>query len=70
MVAWMIWVATKLGGNTEFAVRIGASLSWLVAAFFCFRLTRNLYGEIAPFVALVMFCTLPFFFADRIADDT
>ena len=63
MVAWMIWVATKLGGNTEFAVRIGASLSWLVAAFFCFRLTRNLYGEIAPFVALVMFCTLPFFFA-------
>ena len=63
MVAWMIWIATKLGGNTEFAVRIGASLSWLVAAFFCFRLTRNLYGEIAAFVALIMFCTLPFFFA-------
>ena len=63
MVAWMIWMATKLGGNTEFAVRIGASLSWLVAAFFCFRLTRNLYGETAAFVALMMFCTLPFFFA-------
>ena len=48
MVAWMIWVTTKLGGNTEFAVRIGASASWLVAAFFCFRLTRNLFGKPRP----------------------
>ena len=63
MVAWMIWLGTKLAGNTEFAVRIGASLSWLVAAFFCFQLTRNLYGKTAAFVAVMMFCTLPFFFA-------
>jgi dolichol-phosphate mannosyltransferase len=63
MVAWMIWLGTKLAGNTEFAVRIGALLSWLVAAFFCFQLTRNLYGKTAAFVAVMMFCTLPFFFA-------
>lgn len=63
MVAWMIWLTTKLGGNTEFAVRIGASASWLVAAFFCFRLTRNLFGETPAFVALMIFCVLPFFFA-------
>jgi dolichol-phosphate mannosyltransferase len=63
MVAWMIWFGTKLAGNTEFAVRVGASLSWLVAAFFCFQLTRNLYGKTAAFVAVMMFCTLPFFFA-------
>ena len=63
MVAWMIWLGTKLAGNTEFAVRVGASLSWMVAAFFCFRLTRNLYGKTAAFVAVLMFCTLPFFFA-------
>lgn len=63
MVAWMIWLGTKLAGNTEFAVRVGASLSWLVAAFFCFQLTRNLYGKTAAFVAVMMFCTLPFFFA-------
>ena len=63
MVAWMIWIGTKLFGNTEFAVRIGASLSWLIAAFFCFQLTRNLYGKTVAFVAVMMFCTLPFFFA-------
>ena len=63
MVAWMIWIGTKLFGNTEFAVRIGASLSWLIAAFFCFQLARNLYGKTVGFVAVMMFCTLPFFFA-------
>jgi dolichol-phosphate mannosyltransferase len=63
MVAWMIWVGTKLAGDTEFGVRIGASLSWLVATFFCFQLTRNLYGKTTAFVAVMMFCTLPFFFA-------
>ena len=63
MVAWMIWVGTKLAGNTEFGVRIGASLSWLAATFFCFQLTRNLYGKTTAFVAVMMFCTLPFFFA-------
>ena len=63
MVAWMIWIGTKLFGNTEFAVRIGASLSWLIAAFFCFQLARNLYGKTVAFVAVMMFCTLPFFFA-------
>jgi 4-amino-4-deoxy-L-arabinose transferase-like glycosyltransferase len=42
MVAWVIWIATSLAGNTEFAVRIGAFLSWFVALWFCFQLTRNL----------------------------
>ena len=63
MVAWMIWIGTKLFGNTEFAVRIGASLSWLIAAFFCFQLARNLYDKTVAFVAVMIFCTLPFFFA-------
>ena len=63
MVAWLIWLGTQLAGNTEFAVRIGASLSWLIAAFFCFQLTRNLYCKTAAFIAVMMFCTLPFFFA-------
>lgn len=63
MVAWIIWLGTKLAGNTEFAVRVGASLCWMVAAFFCFQLTRNLYGKTAALVAVLMFCTLPFFFA-------
>ena len=63
MVAWIIWLGTQLAGNTEFGVRIGASISWIVAAFFCFQLTRNLYGKTAAFVAILLFCMLPFFFA-------
>ncbi len=63
MVAWIIWLGTQLAGNTEFGVRIGASISWMVAAFFCFQLTRNLYGKTAAFVAILMFCMFPFFFA-------
>ena len=63
MVAWIIWLGTQLAGNTEFGVRIGASITWIVAAFFCFQLTRNLYGKTAAFVAIMLFCILPFFFA-------
>jgi dolichol-phosphate mannosyltransferase len=63
MVAWIIWLGTKLAGDTEFAVRIGATLSWLVAAFFCFQLTRNLYSKTAALVAVLIVSTLPFFFA-------
>jgi len=62
MVAWLIWLGTKLGGDTEFAVRIGAILCWFIAAFFIFQLTRNLYGKTAAFIALMLFCILPFFF--------
>ena len=62
LVAWFIWLGTTLAGNTEFAVRIGAFLSWLVAAFFCFQLTQNLYGKTAAFVAVMLLSTLPFFF--------
>jgi dolichol-phosphate mannosyltransferase len=62
MVAWLIWLGTKVGGNTEFSVRIGAILCWFIAAFFIFQLTRNLYGKTAAFIALMLFCVLPFFF--------
>ncbi len=62
MVAWLIWLGTAIGGNTEFAVRFGALLSWLIAGFFCFQLARNLYGKTEGFVAVLIFCALPFFF--------
>lgn len=63
MVAWLIWLGTSVFGNTEFAVRLGAALSWCVAAYFSFQLARNLYGKTAAFVALLLFSALPFFFA-------
>ncbi len=64
MVAWLIWLSTSLLHNTEFAVRIGAYLCWLVAAFFCFLLARNLYGKTAAFIAVLLFAGLPFFFVN------
>lgn len=63
MVAWLIWLGSKFAGDTEFAVRIGAFLSWSIAAFFCYQLTRNIYGKTAALVAVLLFCILPFFFA-------
>ena len=63
MVAWVIWLGTELFGNTEFGVRLGAYLCWSVAAVFSFRLARNLYGDAAAFANVLLFATLPYFFA-------
>lgn len=63
MVAWLIWLGTAVFGNTEFAVRLGAFLSWLATAFFCFQFTRNLFGKSAAFLAVLLLSVLPFFFA-------
>ena len=63
MVAWLIWLGTKMLGETEFAVRLGAALCWLIAAFFSFQFARNLYGKTAAFITLLLLSTLPFFFA-------
>jgi len=63
MVAWLIWLGTNLFGDTEFAVRLGSILCWLVAAAFSFQFARNLYGKTAAFVAVLLFSALPFFFA-------
>jgi len=62
MVAWLIRAGTAAFGNTEFGVRIGALCASLVAAFFTYRLTRNLFGEPSAWVAVVLMQTLPFFF--------
>ena len=62
MVAWLIWAGTRLFGDTEFAVRLGAYSCWIVAAAFCFLLTRNLYGRSAAVIAVLLLAVLPFFF--------
>ncbi|MGJ4859656.1 glycosyltransferase family 39 protein [Labrys sp. La1] len=62
MVAWLVWLGTNLFGNTEFGVRVGATLMWLATAFFTFRLTRNLFGKSPAFVGVLFIATLPFFF--------
>jgi dolichol-phosphate mannosyltransferase len=62
MVAWLIRAGTSLFGTTALGVRISALCCGLVAAFFCHRLTRNLFGATAAWVALILMQTLPYFF--------
>jgi len=62
MVAWLIWLSTSVFGDTEFAVRLPAFLSGLVAAVFVFKLSRNLYGGGVARRALGVFAVLPVFF--------
>ncbi len=62
MVGWLIGAGTAVCGNTEFGVRIGALFCAVVAAFFSYRLTRNLFGEPSAVVAVLLMQTLPFFF--------
>jgi dolichol-phosphate mannosyltransferase len=62
MVGWLIGAGTAAFGNTEFGVRIGALFCVVVAAFFSYRLTRNLFGEPSAVVAVLLMQTLPFFF--------
>lgn len=63
MVGWIIRCTTGMIGDTEFGVRLGAYVLWLVSAFFCFNLTRNLFDKTAAFVSVILFSVLPFFFA-------
>jgi len=62
MVAWIIWLGTHVFGGVEFGVRIGALGCAVIAAFFSYRLTRNLFGEESALVALVLLQLMPFFF--------
>ncbi len=62
MVAWLIRLGTTFFGDTEFGVRFGALGCGAVAGFFVFRLTRNIFGARAAWLALVMSQSLPFFF--------
>jgi dolichol-phosphate mannosyltransferase len=62
LVAWLIRFGTALFGNTEFGVRFSALCCGATAAFFVFRLTRNLFGEPSALLALGLLQVLPFFF--------
>lgn len=62
MVAWLIWLGTSVFGDTEFGIRIGATLSWMATAFFVFRFANNLFGRTPAFLSLLLLSILPFFF--------
>ena len=62
MVAWLIRLGTAAFGQSQFGVRIGALCCGIVASFYLYRLTRNLFGEASALGAVLLAQTLPFFF--------
>jgi dolichol-phosphate mannosyltransferase len=62
LLAWLIRASNEIFGTTEWSVRLVAFLSWLVTAFFCFRITRALYDRSVAFRALILVSILPAFF--------
>ena len=62
MVAWLIALGTRLGGQTEFGVRVSALVCSAVTSFFAWGLAARLYGRRAAAVAALLTQLLPFFF--------
>ena len=62
MVAWLIWLTTRLFGDTEFGVRLGAFACWGIAAFFIWRWTSRLFDKQSALLALLLMAVLPYFF--------
>ena len=62
MVAWVIKLGTMVFGNTEFGVRIGAVICWLVAAAFGYGFARELLGRRTAVGVVLLLSALPFFF--------
>jgi len=63
MVAWLIKATTSLLGNIEFAVRLGAFMSWFVTAYFIFKLTLELFNRSIAYRALAIMAVLPVYFS-------
>lgn len=62
MVAWIIRVFTALLGHTELGVRMGAFFSWIVGAWYVFKLTRHIFDTATAICALLLFAVLPVYF--------
>jgi len=63
MVAWLITMGTSLFGDTEFGVRTGSFLCWLVTAAFCFGFARNLYDKESALRSVMFISVFPAFVA-------
>ena len=62
MVAWLIWLSTAWLGKSEFLVRLPAFICWIVAAFFMFRLTVNLFDRNTALRTSLLLAVLPIYF--------
>ncbi len=62
MVAWIIRACTTVLGHTELGVRAGAFASWMVGAFFVYRLARRVYDSRTAASSVLVFAVLPVYF--------
>jgi dolichol-phosphate mannosyltransferase len=63
MVGWLIWVSTAVLGHTEYAVRMGAFLCWLIAAVYVYKLARAMSDALVALRTLLLMSVLPIFFS-------
>ena len=61
MVAWLITMGTSIFGDTEFGVRAGSFLCWIITAAFCFGFARNLYDKESALRSVLFVAVLPAF---------
>lgn len=59
MIAWLIWLTTKIGGDAEPWVRLSAALLHAGAALVIHRIARRLYGGWSGLVAAAIYSLMP-----------
>jgi dolichol-phosphate mannosyltransferase len=62
MVAWLVWLGTRLFGQTELGVRAAALGASLITLYFSVRLAQNLLGRPHAYLVVLLLAVLPFFF--------
>ncbi len=63
MVGWLIWIFTSLLGQSEFAVRAGAIICWLITAYYTYKLTYTVCGKEIARRSLLLVTILPIYFS-------
>jgi len=59
MIAWLIWLTTKIGGDAEPWVRLSALILHAGAALIIHRIARTLYGGWSGLVAAAIYSLMP-----------
>ena len=62
VTALFIWLGTKILGNTETGIRIGAYLCWFLTAHFSYMLCLRMYSAREAIYAVLFIAILPIFF--------
>ncbi|MBI1774516.1 MAG: glycosyltransferase family 39 protein [Proteobacteria bacterium] len=70
MVAWVIWLTTRLFGEDGLAVRMGSPLAHLGTSLVLYAIGARLYGRRIAFLAAITFATLPAIFLSSLLIST